>query len=435
VEKKSGKNRKVGASKKQQLIEAAMDRILTHPLEGLRSFVNPSILSEATKISRDTSYKAFADEQLPDENSVRNAMIRAIAENASNHRMTGFDVSTLAAIEKYEEATGAGLSSTDVLLAVFEAHVEDQFQFPGQPLGWILQALSITSSPVWKGPAPHDPADRRLGRAILESRRTFYTEMTDALMALMLTGMSTLGRRPTKAMDERKVMILMHALLDGAALRQVIDPQALSSRDIAQGMLAIGMAFSEEGHSDPRMPESVHDIANFDSMVDKASQMKGSPIVSAVADEAEVPLETATRIFETDVDLADSVVWRIVLAGGSRLREKKVLPDNPLNGSEQSTEERLLILALKRLNQASYDVPGCMELLMQNRPSKGRGILEELEVEAEAVLRGSRDGESNLKLARSLVVAATGGTRGWATVLEIIDAIGVNTSGAQAGDH
>ncbi len=404
-------------AKRQAIIDAGLNRLSDGSIGLLRSILNASSLSTDAGLSRDTTYRLFKDGR----GTSSDAIVRAVAEGASDPAWSGFVDSSDEIARTFLAAVGRELPMDEAIIEAMAANVEVQFRSPGGPIGWLLQAVAITSSPAWQGKPPADESDRRLGEELLRIRGSFYHRMSGDLLQFMIGTMSMIGRRPRRGMDPAQLLAIMHSMIDGAVLRRFLEPDVFDSRMVGEAVFALAMAFSEDGAlSDPRRPDEAGGVAMFDTLTEQAAKSWGQPeerTVDAAASEAGVAEEAARLLFPSEADLADSVVWTRVLGGGSLVDRPEV--DRSV-GATAATELAMVFGLLRRLRDVVESLPGAMEIVRTERPKVGIGVLAQLEREVADVLRCHCPGVESRTTAGELVGLAATGRPGWPAVTSIM---------------
>jgi len=409
-------------AKRQAVVDAGLDRLLHGSIELLRSSLNASSLSADADISKDTTYRLFADDGTPSSD----AIIAAVAEGAADPVWSGFADSADAIAGTVQDGLEREIPYDQLIIDALAANVDAQFRSPGCPVGWILHAAAITASPAWQGDPPRTPEDADLARRVLDSRVRFYEHMTGDLLQLMTACMSLVGKRPRRGMDPRQLLALMHSMVDGAVLRMYLEPEVFDCQQVGEAVFALAMAFAEDGAlNDPRRPLAVEGIAVFDRMIDEASTSwteADERTVDGTARSAGVAPEAAVLLFPSAADLADSLVWTYVLGGGS-------LVDNPdverSDGHAPGTEKAMIFGLLRRLRDVVESHPGAMEVVRTRLPDVGIGIRAQLEREVAEVVRGLCPGVDPHVTAAELVRAASRGHEGWPAVTSLMRVLGV----------
>ena len=417
-------------AKRQAIVDAGRDRLLRGSIDLLRSSLNASSLSVDADISKDTTYRLFADDEAPSSD----AIIAAVADGATDPAWSGFADSADAIAGTVQEGLERELPYDQLIIDALAANVDAQFRSPGCPVGWILHATAITASTAWQGDPPLTARDADLARRVLDSRVRFYEHMAVDLLQLMTACMSLVGKRPRRGMDPRQLLALMHSMIDGAVLRMYLEPEVFNSQQVGEAVYALAMAFAEDGAvNDPRRPVAAEGIAVFDRMVDEASTSwteADERTVDGTARSAGVAPEAAVLLFPSVADLADSLVWTYVLGGGS-------LIDNPdvtrLDGHGPGTEKAMIFGLLRRLRDVVDSHPGAMEVVRTRVPDVGIGIRAQLEREVAEVVRGLCPGVDPQVTAAELVRAASRGHEGWPAVTSLMRVLGVTPADPVGG--
>lgn len=410
-------------AKRQAIVEAGLDRLLDGSIDLLRSALNASSLCGGAGLSRDTTYRLFSDSG----QSSSDAIIVAVAERASDPQWSGFVDSSAEIAKSFQDAIERELPIDQVIIESMAANVEVQFRSPGGPIGWLLHAVAITSSPAWQGKPMTDDVDRKLGEELLRIRTRFYQQMSEDLLQFMIGAMSLIGRRPRRGMDPVQLLAMMHSMIDGAVLRRYIEPDAFDNRMIGEAVYAIAMAFSEDGAlSDPRRPdEDTGGSAVFDTLIEKAAEGWSDQLDRTVEDlaiEAGVPKEAALLLFPSTADLADSVVWTRVLGGGSLIDRSEV---GRTVGSTAGTELAMVFGLLRRLRDVVDTLPGAAATVLTEPPKVGIGVRTQLEREVAEVLRCHCPGIDPGVTSVELVGAAFTGHQGWPAVTSLMRVLDV----------
>lgn len=347
--------------------DAGRRRLLTHGVEGLRSQLNASVLARDSSVSRDTAYRVFRDDWSVA--GVTDAIVAAVADATNEWSRVGYDAALGEAVAAYQATVRAGGDTADALIATLEAVFEAQFRSPGNPAGWALVGPALTASPAWKGDPPLQ-AGVEVAEAILQARREHYDTVTDQLVALARVAMSELGRRPQAGVDLRSVVVMTHALLDGAIVRRFIDPEAVPARLFAETLFRMWVAFSEPGsYDDPRKPDDDRSRELFDRLLDGAAELwrTGADVtVDAAAEQASVPPEAARLLFPGLGDLADSLVRARVVGGGFADLENL----EPSEGADERQHLVVLETQLRRLRELADALPGAVAAAWAHPPTR-----------------------------------------------------------------
>ncbi len=394
--------------KQDQMVDAGLAKLGSAPIDVLRSALNASSLGLAAGVPKDTAYRVFRSA----DPSSADPVLRAISRAAADPSWAGFDESLGDMAAAFDEVLRAEVGFEEAIVASMAANVEAQFKAPGGPAGWLLQAAAITASERWKGPSALSDRDAEVARELLGDRERLYGRITDELAPILAATLSLLGRRVKAPLDVRRLVSLMHALIDGAVLRLYVEPDAFSPRLVGEAILALALAFSEEGYdSDPRCPTDAAGRAVYEAVISvaRASWPSGAfGDVTALAELAGVDAATAGRIFPSVADVADSVMWGAVLAGGSL---EAGTSDGRLQGSEG--ELSMLFALLRRLRSVVDGLPGAGEVLAGQRPALGPGVRAELERQGTGVLALHCPGVDAQATVDELLGAALGGSPTW----------------------
>ena len=390
------------------MVQAGLAKLASAPIEMLRSALNASSLGAAAGVPKDTAYRVFRSS----DPSSADPVLRAVSQAAADPAWSGFDESLSDMASAFDEVLRAEVDFEEAIVASMTANVEAQFQAPGGPGGWLLHTAAITASERWKGPVGFNEKDAVVARELLADRARLYARITDELAPILAASLSLLGRRPKPPLDVRRLVSLMHAMIDGSVLRLYIEPDAFSPRLVGEAVLALALAFSEEGYdSDPRCPTDEAGRAVYEVVVSaaRASWPSGAFVdVADLAGVAGVDEQVAKRIFPSVADVADSVMWRAVLAGGSL---EAGTSDGHLQGSEG--ELSMLFALLRRLRSVVDELPGAGEVLSAERPALGPGVRAELERQGRGILELHCPGVDADATVNELLRAALGGSRTW----------------------
>lgn len=412
-------------SKREAIINAGLERILSGSIDAVRSALNASSLSADIGMAKDTAYRLFSD----GDGRSSDRIIRGVAAAATRPEWSGFSESADRIATTFSDGIEREVPFDQALVEALAADVEVQFRSLGGPVGWLFHAAAMTASPAWQGPTHLTDDNRRLGQELLAIRAEFYQRMTDDLLQMMVAAMSMINRRPRPGMDPRQLLAIMHSMIDGAVLRRYIEPDVFDNRIIGEAVYALAMAFSEDGAlSDPRRPDFPADSKVFDLLVETAaaSWPRGSNrSVDGTAREARVAPEAARLLFPRLADLADSVVWTSVLGGGS-LVDRPETDRRP--GSEPGTEMAMIFGLLRRLRDIVESLPGAIELVREKPPVVGVGVRTQLEREVAEVLRSHCPAVDPHVTAVELVSSAFAGRGGWMAVTSLMRILDPNST-------
>jgi hypothetical protein len=408
------------------VVHAGRSRLLSHALDTVRSQLNASTLASVSPVSRDTAYRVFRDH--PTHSNVTDAIVAAVGEAANDPDWAGYHGGIHDALVAYQTRSredGDGDAVRAAVIAALRANFEAQFRSPGLPVGWLLQAAALTSSPAWEGEGPPNE-DVALGQEILEQRRRFYQDVNAQLVSFLTIVLSEVGRRPRLGVKPEHVIMLVHALLDGAVLRNLIEPGALSSCMVAEAMYGLAMALTEEGALvDPRRPTEERAGQMFDRLVGAAGELwrvKDEITVEDAAGQAGVPQEAACLLFPTVGDLADSLIRARVVGGG-------FTDIGPL-ADDADVSQRLvgLVTELRNLREFADQCPRAVAVAQTQPPSMSSTFIEDFVENESRVVAALGVSPDPVQLVTDLAAFACRGSDGWPTVIALLHTIGYKES-------
>jgi AcrR family transcriptional regulator len=403
------------------VIAAGRERLLAHGIDALRSQLNASALSADSPVSRDTAYRVFRGESTGSGESVTDAIVAAVAGAVNDTTWGGSDAALAAVIEAYQASVDGGGDALDHVTASLQAGFEAQFRSPGLPAGWLLLAAAMTASPAWQGQRP-GPEDEAVGRALLQTRRQLYHDLTEQLMGLVNVTMSEFGRRTRHGLAPRDVVLVVHCLLDGAVVRRLIEPEAMPPELFAGIIRLLWDAATEQGSfDDPRRPEDERSQRVFDRLVAAAGELwaeRPDAGVDDVAERAGVAPEAATLLFPDLGDLADSLLRSRVVAGGFA----------DLGPAPEAGPARLhlpmLVSQLQRLRDLADTLPGALAVARTHPPTRSKPFADDF-VGNEGRIVGALGVTPNPdQLVADLLAFAGQGTPGWASVMALMRTLG-----------
>lgn len=415
---------------RDDIVAAGLQRLLAHGVDGLRALLNASVLSRDSSYSRDTAYRVFRDDRRGGGDRVTDAIITAVAAATSEWSEDSYDAAQGRALAAYQASATQGADGVTSVIAALEAVFDAQFGSPSLAVGWVLDAAVLTASPAWKGDPP-PPGDVEVARAVLEHRKVLYQRRAEQLVVLAHIVMSELGRRPRAGVDPRDVVVLTHAMLDGAILRRIIEPDAVPATLFAEGLYRLWLAFSEPGtHVDPRRPDDERDRRTFDLLLDGAAELwrvsvPSVPVplpvpvtVDAAAGRASVPPEAAARLFPELGDLADSLLRARVVGGG--FIDVSAEPD----ATESRQHVLVLVSQLQRLRDLADSLPRVVAAARKHPPTRSRPFLDDLVDNHSRVVGALGLAPHPRDLVEDLVRFAAQGTPGWVPVTALLKTIG-----------
>lgn len=392
---------------------------MRHAVDALRSQLNASMLSAESSIARDTAYRAFRDDGSAER--VSDSIITAVVRAAEEWDQQGYKVALEDAIDAYQASVVADDDVASTLKATLRAAFAAQFRSPGVPTSWVIQAAALTASDAWEGEPP-SPEDVDTAQAILEVRRHTYQAITDQLVGLAHVAMSELGRRPGAGWDLRSVVVLTHALLDGAVLRRFLEPDAMSGELFAEGTYRLWLAFSEPGsYDDPRRPEDEDERRLFDAVLVVAAELwrtRAEVSADVVADQASLPIDPVRRLFPEVGDLADSLLRSRVVAGGFA----QLGPDADRTAARQHV--LVLVGQLQRLRDLADTHPHAVAASLAHPPTRSRPFLDDLVDNEVRAIETLGLAEHPRDLVEDMVHFAAQGASGWDTVLALLRTVG-----------
>jgi hypothetical protein len=410
------------ARPRDAIIAAGRERLLAHGIDALRSQLNASALSDDLPLSRDTAYRVFRSDESAE--SVTDAIVAAVAEATTDTAWAGSDAALAEAMEAYQSSVNRGNGPREHLIEALRAGFEAQFRSPGQPAGWILQAAALTASSAWKGDPP-DPDSVALAQRLLDVRRRQYQALSDQLTMLVTTTISEVGRRPKSGFDHRSIIVLVHCLLDGAALRRFIEPDAMPPDLFAKIVELLWDALSERGSFyDPRRPEDERNQRVFDRVLAGAAELwltRAEITVDEAAERASVPAEAASLLFPEIGDLADSVVRTRVVSGG--FADLGPMPD----AARARQHLPVLVSALHRLRDLADTVPHAVAAANAHAPTRSKPFADDFATHEGRAVDALGITPQPERFVHDLVTFASQGSAGWTSVVALMRTIGYET--------
>lgn len=417
---------------REALIDAAADLVATDGIEALRALLNVAAVQRRTEemgrpVPRATAYRLLADDAgSTSGHDATDQLIRALAERSVNPDWSGLNAARAAADEAGAARMAtleAGDAVEDVLIEALRANIEAQFSSPGLPVATMLRAAIVSDSPRWQGRRPTDPAVADLAADIRATRQTMYATTASQFAVMFTSAMSILRRRPRPGIDPATILALLNALLEGAVLRLLVDPEAFDTRLLAEAMVRLGVAFSEHGtYWDPRRSEDPQLAVAFDVLVGEATAcfQRGDDVtVEAVAAATGIDSSVATVVFPTAVDLADSVVRGLAQSGGP----------SELACAVKATD---LAAMLWRLAAAVDTVPAAVALVAAADGHLGASCLTELRDIAQQVVQAALPSAPARETADALVGFACGGAAGVDAARPVLRLLGLPPDDAAA---
>jgi hypothetical protein len=400
-----GANQKAtGVGLRESLVNVALQRLVTSPLEALRLLLTPSklIADGGAKVSRDSAYRVFRSGE--NEPSGADAVILDCSQRLHDPAWTGLnDTLNEIALAYFDDHA----TPIERLRAGLEANVTASFDSPGWPAGYLLLSAAMTCSPRWAGDRPSEKADIAFGRQVLAHQREMFDGIDAVFEPLIRGAMADLGLRPV-GRTVRQVGQLMHCLLDGAVLRMFADP-TLTAADIADALVRFGMSLGEPGSlDDPRRPLDDPNVGVFDDIVLAAKTWWNAHPAEACATPEEIAqasgftIDTTLKLIRTPSDLADSVL-RVHILDTGMFADGITTPHSMLAPA-------LLLNGLDRIAASADRWPGLFAHTLTNLPTIGLSLRIEATTAATNLLIKSglpNDASSNAEM---LVNAAWAGT-------------------------
>lgn len=424
--------------KRDALVHEGARRLLSHGVEALMSEVKPYKLARQSGVSKDTAYRVFEGPE---------KVLEAVAGLAADQDWGGYAESHKAMVDSVVSSlSDPEVSSRSKLTSALEANIRTQFRSRSQPLGWMLQAASLTGSRKWeRDDVQSSRAD--LAEKLLELRRSFYRRMTDDMVAFFRVAMSELQMRPREGWDAETIVVLIHCLVDGAVLRMFLDPESITPKQVAEAAYELGIGLGERGtYVDPRRREDEGVSRVFEQLVTRASRLwkERKPVgLESLSRTCKIRLELVKTIFPTEEDLADSVVRSHVASGGFAEIFNSI---GPLTHDEVRVQLGYLRDTLGRLADCSEQMPDALKLAKAYHERRhGTDVKYELPpsfFETMSMVYGdvlrALSSEPDTQL-NELVQLACQGSRGQPAVKSVIDALerttgfGDGTDGASGG--
>lgn len=403
---------------RRALIDAGRRRLVTDGIDALRGLLNASALSKGAPLSRDTAYRVFRTSRRSE--SVVDAIVGAVAEAAHDLTWAGAAEAQAAAVEAYATNVNAGNDARTTALDAFRATFAAQFRSPGLPATWLLQAAALTTSEAWEGDPP-GPGNVELGRRLLAQRRDFYQRMEQQLDGFVALAGSELGLRPRRGVDAPTIVRVLHAFLDGAVLRRLIDPDAMPPDLAARAMLALIEALGETGPADdPRRPDDDRGQDVFNRLLDAAAVLWRDAAdlpdltVDRVAEAATVAPDAAHLLFPGIGDLADSVLRAHVIMGG--------FVDLGPFADETRARQHIPALAseLGRLRDLADRAPQAVATAAAHPPNRSKAFVDDFVDNESRIVELLGTTNRPEQLVSDLFTFAATGTAGWPSVVALL---------------
>lgn len=389
---------------RRELVAEGIARILEDAVGAIADLVNPSALARRSgEISVDRAYRLLGG---PD--ATLHRIMASAADPDFRAESIGwptFDEVSGAAVHRAADETAIDATTTAV-----RHYIEQSLRLPSYPLGRIINAVTITASPAWRGPVTVSDKHRALAEGLAEIDRRGAQALRAHMRWLLLDALGALRRRPRPGITLDQIVELALALGNGAIDRMVVEPTALSIDVVVGAMVDLTITLTEEGSvADPRFPNDPDAAAAFSLIVRAAAaHWAGGGTIADLGTAAAIAGTEASPVesfFLSVADLADSVLRdRITLVGhetGARI-----------------TTFGLVRSTLRRLAESADAIPEVVRLATTVVPE--RSILEELRSAAAACAAESRaDG----RIAERLVATAALGTAHWETTELLLDVL------------
>ena len=405
----SGRVAAKAEASRQALVEVAIERLLTHSLDGLASLVNPSVLARTSEtVSVDTAYRLLESPE-----ATLALVVESVATPEFSAPKIGWDALeevTRRGVETHDE--GVALESAAAVLRYF---LEANFSSPARPLGRILDAAALTASAEWHGELAIREERRELALQILEARRASNQSIADNMRWIGQEAFSELRRRPKPGLTMDSIVMLLHSLADGAVDRMLISPGCMSLDEVVSAMIELAMALSEDGSmSDPRTPDNEDGRRVFTELVATADNFwSGGGRMETIAEasiQLDTSLETLMVLFPTINHLADSVLRVRTIASG-------------IDPGALEPMNVLLAASLRRLARAADTIPAVVRYASDI--NEEHSVLNELCQLAASIAINVGTAVEPQRLAEQLVSLASQGTSQVETVellLEMLQA-------------
>ncbi len=339
----SGRVAAKAEASRQALVEVAIERLLTHSLDGLASLVNPSVLARTSEtVSVDTAYRLLESPE---------ATLALVVESVASPQFSAPRIGWSALDQITEGALGTHGEPVPLVSAAesLRHFIAENFLQPARPLGRLLDAAALTASEEWKGTLAIRDERRDLALQILEARRVSNEAIADSMRWIGQEAFAELRRRPKPGMTMDSIILLLHSLADGAVDRMMISPGCMTLDDLVAALIDIALALSEDGSmNDPRIPENEEGRVVFTAIVEAADEYWSTGARMETIEEAsellEKPLETLVILFPTINHLADSVLRVRTIAAG-------------IDPGALEPMNVLLAASLRRLARAADTIP------------------------------------------------------------------------------
>ena len=390
----SGRVAAKAEASRHALVEVAIERLLTHSLDGLASLVSPSVLARTSEtVSVDTAYRLLESSE---------ATLALVVESVASPHFSAPRIGWSALDQITEGALDAHGEPVPLLSAAesLRHFIAENFFQPARPLGRLLDAAALTASKEWKGTLAIRDERRDLALQILEARRVSNEAIADSMRWIGQEAFAELRRRPKPGMTMDSIILLMHSLADGAVDRMLTSPGCMTLDDLVAAIIEIVLALSEDGSmNDPRIPENEEGRAVFTAIVEAADEYWSTgasmETIEQASERLEKPLQTLVILFPTINHLADSVLRVRTIAAGIDSGASK--PMNILLGA-----------SLRRLARAADSLPEVLRFASEL--SEADSVLNELRLLAASLASAAKTSVEPQRLAEQLVSLAAQGT-------------------------
>lgn len=379
---------------RQALVEVAIERLITHSLDGLASLISPSALARASAtVSVDTAYRLLESPE---------AALALVVESSASPNFSAPNIGWSGLNEVSRGGVGAhgGEAVFESAAGAIRHYLEANFSEPALPLGRLLDAAALTASSEWHGEVGIRDERRGLALQILDARRVSHQAIADNMRWIGQDAFAELRRRPKPGMTMDSILQLLLSLADGAIDRMMISPGCMTLDDVVSAIIELAMALSEDGSmSDPRIPENDEGRFVFTTLVAAADKYWSTGASIGTIEEAsrmlDKPLETLVVLFPTINHLADSVLRVRTIAGG-------------IDGGAVQTMNVLLGTSLRRLARAADALPEVVKYA--GDLSAADSVLNELTLLAASLATAAETTVEPQRLAEQLVSVAAQGT-------------------------
>lgn len=224
---------------RNRLLQDAAQQVAGNGLRAARAALNFTQLAEDASVPRPYLHELLGNS---------NKALRAVADFIFDPDLVASGANeNLDAMLSLLARLPPDTPTAEAMRLLFELLFARQLNNPVVLASWVLHAGCLRYAPAFASalPADGDEAAADTARSILRARSAFYEAMDQRFVGLVTAAVAATGRRLQPEVHAEELVLILHALLDGLALRAALHPDEVTPEFASRALYKVAEAYTE----------------------------------------------------------------------------------------------------------------------------------------------------------------------------------------------